>query len=211
MFVAKSTDLRIASIGQAIMQAVRPEAIVAPLQIRLGVQMHRQFGSRFLIDSLYSHVFCPFYSEVQKFGRIAAFHQGTEIEGINNESFILHIADNVDHNIPTTDGLNTFHEMGIIAAVTPRVTATKLVPKVEVLPKDIMQIGSIETHLFHRHINSFCLKFESLQYFNAGDTTGSLEILCKSAWMLKPQGPLWNGFMQMVHKREHLGHLHANN
>ena len=40
MFVAKSTDLRIASIGQAIMQAVRPKAIVAPLQIGLGVQMH---------------------------------------------------------------------------------------------------------------------------------------------------------------------------
>ena len=35
------------------MQAVRPKAIVAPLQIGLGVQIHRQFGSRFLIDSLY--------------------------------------------------------------------------------------------------------------------------------------------------------------
>ena len=157
MFVAKSTDLRTASIGPAIMQAVRPKAIVAPLQIGLGVQMHRQFGSRFLIDSLHSHGFCTSYSEVQKFERSAAFHQGTEIEGINNESFIQHIADNVDHNIRTIDGLNTFHGMGIIAAVMPRVTATKLVPKVEVLSKDIMQIGSIETHLFYRHRNSSCL------------------------------------------------------
>ena len=99
MFVAKSTDLRTASIGQAIMQAVRPKAIVTPLQIGLGVQMHRQLGSRFLIDSLHSHGFCTSYSEVQKFERSAAFHQGTEIEGINNESFIQHIADNVDHNI----------------------------------------------------------------------------------------------------------------
>ena len=98
------------------------------------------FGSRFLIDSLYSHGFCSSYSEVQKFEGSAAFHQGTEIEGINNESFIYHIADNVDHNIRTIDGLNTFHGMGIIAAVTPRVTATKLVPKVEVLSKDIMMI-----------------------------------------------------------------------
>ena len=138
MFVAKSTDLRIASIGQEIMQTLRPEAIVAPLQIELGVQMHRQSSSRFLIESLYSHGVCSSYSEVQKFERSAAFHQGTEIEGINNESFIQHIADNVDHNILTIDGLNTFHRMGIIAAVTPRVTATKLVPKVEVLSKDIM-------------------------------------------------------------------------
>ena len=52
MFVAKSTDFRIASVGQAIMQAVRPKVIVASLQIGLGVQMRRQFCSRFLIDSL---------------------------------------------------------------------------------------------------------------------------------------------------------------
>ena len=95
--------------------------------------------------------------------------------------------------------------MGIIAAVTPRVTATKLVPRVEVLSKDIMQIGSIETHLFYRHRNSSCLKYESLQHFSAGDTTGSVDILWKSAWMLKPQRPLWNGFMQMVQKGEHPG------
>ena len=92
--------------------------------------MHRQFGSRFLIDSLYSHGFCSSYSEVQKFERSAAFHQGTEIEGIDNESFIQHIADNVDHNIRTIDGLNTFHKMSIIVAFIPGVTATKLVPKV---------------------------------------------------------------------------------
>ena len=141
----------------------------------------------------------------KKFERCAAFHQGTEIEGINTEYFILLIADNVDHNIRTIDGLNTFHGMGIIAAVTPEITAAKLVPKVEVLSKDIMQIGSIETHLFHWHRNSSCLKYKSLRHFSAGDTTGSLDILWKSAWMLKPQRPLWNGFMQMVHKCEHPG------
>ena len=73
------------------------------------------------------------------------------------------------------------------------------------LSKDTMQIGSIETHLFHQHRNSSCLKYKSLQHFSAGDTTGSLDILWKSAWMLKPQRPLWNGFMQMVHKGEHPG------
>ena len=77
--------------------------------------------------------------------------------------------------------------MGIIAAVMPRVTATKLVPKIEVLSNNIMQIGSIETHLFHRHRNSPCLKYKSLQLFSACDTAGSLGILWKSAWMLKPQ------------------------
>eukprot|EP00794_Sanderia_malayensis_P002072 gene2072-2349_t len=148
MLVAKGSDMRIASIGQAIMQAVRPKAIIAPLRIGLGVQMHRQFGSRFLIDSLHSHRFCSSYSEVQKFERSAAYHQGTEIEGIDNDSFIQHVADNVDHNVRTIDGLNTVHGMGIIAAVTPRVTYTKPVPRIDVSSKDIISIGSIETRAF---------------------------------------------------------------
>ena len=181
MFVAKGSDKRIASTGQAIMQAVRPKAIIAPLQIGLGVQMHRQFGSRFLIDSLHSHAFCSSCSEVQKFERSAAYHQGMEIEGINNGSFIQHIVDNVDHNIQTIDGLNTFHGMGIIAAVTPRVTSTKLVPKTDVSSKNIMDIGGIETHAFcwHRKLSGG-LKYEILPPFNANDTTNIFNILWKS-------------------------------
>ena len=64
-----------------------------------GVQMHRQFGSRFFIDSLHSHGFCSSYSEVKKLERSAAYRQEMEIEGINNDTFIQHIADNIDHNI----------------------------------------------------------------------------------------------------------------
>ena len=206
MFVAKISDLRVASIGHAIMQAVRPKAIIAPLQIGLGVQLHRQFGSRFLIDSLYSHGFCSSYTEVQNFERSAAYHQGIEIKGLNNESFIQHIGDNVDHNIRTIDGLNTFHGMGIIAAVTPPVNATKLVPKVEIESKDIVQIGSIETHIFRKNRkSSSSLKYEDLQQFFANDPTERFDTLWKSAWMLKPLRPLWNGFMQMIHKGEHPG------
>ena len=63
-----------ASIGQAIMQAVRPKAIIALLKNGLGGQMHRQLGSRFLVDSLYSHGFRSLYSEVKKFEKSAAVH-----------------------------------------------------------------------------------------------------------------------------------------
>ena len=41
-------------------------------------------------------------------------------------------ADNVDHNIGTLDGKNTFHGMGMIAAVTPNLLAPgKIVRKVQ--------------------------------------------------------------------------------
>ena len=75
--VGKKTDTKIASIGQAIKQFARPRALIVPLQIGLGVQMHRHFGSKFLIDSLHQHGFCSSYQEVQRFERCAAVSHGT--------------------------------------------------------------------------------------------------------------------------------------
>ena len=129
------------------MEAIRPRAITAPLQICLGVQMHKLYVSRFLIDSLHNLGICSSYSQVQRFERSAAFHHGNHIEGINNESFLQHVADNVDHNLRTIDGLNTFHGMGIIAMVSPRVTTKRPVPKVTLSSSQVIEVGRIETHI----------------------------------------------------------------
>ena len=61
------------------------------------------------------------YSEVKKFERCAAYSQGTDIPGITPGHLVQYLADNIDHNVWTMDGLivNTFHGMGIIASVTP--------------------------------------------------------------------------------------------
>ena len=67
LIVGKGAKMKIASIGQAIMQASRPRVLLAPLQFGLGVQMHHHFGSRFLIDALHCHGFCCSYNEVQQF------------------------------------------------------------------------------------------------------------------------------------------------
>ena len=87
---------------------------------------------------------------MQRFERSAAFHHGIHIEGTNEESFMQHVADNVDHHLRTIDGLNTFHGMGIIAIVTPRVTTHKPVPKVILSSSQIIEAGRIETHLTDR-------------------------------------------------------------
>lgn len=70
LFVSKKSDLKIASIGQAIMQATAPRIMTSPLQIGLGVQLHHHFGSRFLIDCLNKHGFCSSYAEVTKFEKM---------------------------------------------------------------------------------------------------------------------------------------------
>ena len=54
----KDASLKISAIGQALVQSTRPNTVIAPLQIGLAVQMHRTFGSRFLIDTLSHLGFC---------------------------------------------------------------------------------------------------------------------------------------------------------
>ena len=125
------------------MQSVHPRCIVAPLQIRLGVQMHRQFGSRFLIDSLLQHGFSSSYSEVQIYERSAAVHHGTDITGHTPDMFLQHVADNVDNNIKTLDELGTFHGMGIITTVTPGNLPTKPVPRITVTSEDVIAVGKV--------------------------------------------------------------------
>lgn len=43
IFPGKDVDVKVASIGQAIIQAARPRVLMAPLQLGLGVQMHNHF------------------------------------------------------------------------------------------------------------------------------------------------------------------------
>ena len=58
LFVGKEMHIKIASIGQAMMQATRPRVLLAPLQIGLGVLLHHLYASCFLIDALHKHGFC---------------------------------------------------------------------------------------------------------------------------------------------------------
>ena len=55
----------------------------------------------------------------------------------NNKMYIIDVSvlftgDNLDHNILTIDGKGTFHEMGIIAALTPRKQLGIIVPRKQV-------------------------------------------------------------------------------
>ena len=48
----------VSSIGQSVMQAARPRAILPPMQLGLALEVHRQFGTRFLVDVLNKFGFC---------------------------------------------------------------------------------------------------------------------------------------------------------
>jgi len=128
LITSHDANVKIASLGQAITQSTRPRVLMAPLQLGLAVQLHHQFGSRFLIETLHKHGFCSSYSEVINFERSAAVSQGTNISNLQTKDFVQYVADNVDHNICTLDGSNTFHGMGMIVAVTPSIRNKKQIP-----------------------------------------------------------------------------------
>ena len=86
LFAEKEKFVSVASIGKGIMQQVRPKTLIVPFQIGLGIQMHHDFRSRFLIDSLNKHGFCVSYSEIFKYERCATVHQGTKIPGVSESS-----------------------------------------------------------------------------------------------------------------------------
>lgn len=53
------------------------------------------------------------------------------------------LSSNVDHNIRTIDGMNTFHGMGMIAATTPAIVNDRSVPRITVSAEDISAVGTI--------------------------------------------------------------------
>jgi len=199
LFVGKDTLIKQAAIGQAIMQAVRPRVFLSPLQLALGVQCHHLFGSRYLIDTLNALGFCCSYADVQKYEQSAALTNNTEIPGYTHGQFIQFVADNVDHNIRTIDGYGTFHGMGIIAAATPGSKTCRRVHKLKATEEDLKAIGKINVH-FYNTKKLFDLKYGELSQIECDDNTLSMNLLWKTAWLLRPLTPSWNGTMQMIHK-----------
>jgi len=206
LFVGRDADRKVGSLGQAIMQAIRPRVLLPPLQIGLGVQMHHHFASKFLIDMLHAHGYCSSYREIQRYERSAAVALGTDIPNYRPEQVIQYMADNVDHNIRTIDGLNTFHGMGMIASVTPGTRTSTRVPRVSVTLKDVLAVGRINI----RHLTSPCdglhtLRYEVLQDEMEKDRSTNLDLLWKLSLILRSPRPAWSGMMQAVHTGVHPG------
>lgn len=133
---AKSTRIKVASLGQAIIQAARPRVLQTPLQIGLGIQLHSHFASRYLIDTLHEHGYTSSYDHVLQFSKDSAANQNTDIPQYSSQ-FIQYAADNVDHNTVTLDGKGTFHGMGIIGAVTPGTKSADVIVKAKTSMSDV--------------------------------------------------------------------------
>ena len=207
LLVGKDTRRKEASIGQTIIQAVRPRIVIVPLQVGLAVQMHHHFRSRFLIDILSAMGYCSSYSEVQRFEENAASSVAPDVLGSFNipDKMMLFAADNVDHNIVSLDGKGTFHGMGMIAAITPgqQVTPTILRRKISELNIiDQTKVDIIE-YQFAKHTRR-CIAFQPLPVLNV--VGHNIDILWELSFRFSQPAPNWQGMMHVLHKHfEHPG------
>ena len=122
------TELKQSSLEQVLIQASRPESCIMPVLFGLAAQLDHQFGSEFLLKHLSRLGFCASYDEVKRF-KISVIHAScnntvgddnvqtiASNEGDVATNFTQFCADNIDHNMCTLDGNNTFHGMGMTAA-----------------------------------------------------------------------------------------------
>ena len=200
LFRDKKRKLRIASVGQSIMQGTRPRVIMAPLQLGLGVQMHHHFASKFLIDTLHSHGFSCSYNEVVRFESCAANAQGFEIRGLSPGHFIQYVADNVDHNVRTLDGHDTYHGMGMIAAVTPSTTSRCQVKRTLVSASEGPAASRIAIRYYKGMVNKTSIVYSHLPVLCENDPTWRVDLLWEVAFPLRKLRPGYSGMMQAVSK-----------
>jgi len=114
-----STDIKIASLGHAIVQAVKPKTVIARILFGLGISLDQIIGSKTLINLLSRLGFCSSYDEITRFKQSVVQCEDDVPVSYGLDSFTQFAADNIDHNVCTIDGFDTFHGMGIISMSTP--------------------------------------------------------------------------------------------
>eukprot|EP00794_Sanderia_malayensis_P010410 gene10410-11499_t len=160
----KDVELKLASIGQAIMQISRPR-----------VQRYEK-------------------------NAVNTVNTGTNLENFTSET-VQYVADNVDHNIRTLDGNDTFHGMSIIANITPATKQTTVVPRKTINPQDVSDAGKIDIQYQKMEGKILAnLRYDNSCLANACDSTENLEIFWKTSLLFGPVRPCGSSMMQLAHQ-----------
>ena len=107
LFVGKDTRRKVAAVGHAIIQALRPRTVIAPLQVELAVQIHHLYRSKFIVVTLHEMGFCCSYTQVIRFEKNATDCVEPDVLGGDVdllEMSVVFAADNVERNVITIDG-----------------------------------------------------------------------------------------------------------
>ena len=202
----KKQERKSVTIQHAIVAAVRPRSFMSPLQVGLGIHLHREYGSRVLIDMLSNIGLCASYSEVTNYeASITTNAQAMVDKG----AYIQFVFDNADYNVSTLDGHRTFHAMGGIKCVTPadKVHADAPVPRTgSSNPEAVGSHGITEVKIYHQPMTPgySLLKAENIRTLSLeSDSVGTsrrLDALWMSGtWLQILPRPGWSGYMSKMH------------
>ena len=123
----------------------------------------------------------------------------SQLDGqVGEDSFIKFSADNVDHNLCTLDGKDTFHGMGMIAAISKGTFLIKPILRKDVPNKDLISEGTV--NIFNYREKKHILKNIAFQPLPPIlPTSNNLDLLWKLSWYFKNPLPNWNGCMQLMY------------
>ena len=117
---------------------------------------------------------------------------------------VQYVADNVDHNVRTIDGKNTFHGMGIISTITPRNKQgglRSIIPRrKDISTEEIAQIGQINILRYHSNDVPRGFTYSEMSYNEIDDPTANLDFLWKMSWLLKQDRPVCMLYCQFQFK-----------
>ena len=116
--------------------------------------------------------------------------QGNEIPSFIPKRVAQFIADNVNHNVSTLDGANTFHGMGIIAVTSPGRKQSRPVPRIKKTAEELAFQSKIKIHYYRPEIRAFQqLKYEKLSTTMTSDDTWKVDFIWQIVWPLRSPRP----------------------
>ena len=211
------SELKQQSVGQSIVQAAKPRSALLPIPFGLAVELDHVFGSKWLIEELYHLGFCSSYGEVTRFKRSAMVTQDASEAAVTLPpgTFSQYCADNVDHNIRTLDGKETFHGMGIIQTSTnkngmrleekpierKKLQHVKLVTKNKGIPLE----HYVEEKMFVMSKKIF-KPMRDMKFLQNMALEKHIDLLWEISFTFhQPSRPGWSGFMQAYRSEEYPG------
>ena len=145
------SEKKILAISHCIVSATRSRSFISTFQLGLAAMLHKQYGSKHLLDALSKVGFCSSYNDVLMFE--ASVLQDSQVRNLS-DSYVQFVYDNADHNTNTIDGLKTFHSMGGIMCVTPSLSieCNKTVQKLKKMPSasSLGSFGFVPLSYFER-------------------------------------------------------------
>ena len=115
-------DLKQVALSHCIIQASRPRSVISPITFGLGISLDKAIGSHWLLNTLARLGMSISYDEATRYKQSAMQSDIDDLPPKFPLCFTQFAGDNIDHNVCTLDGRESFHGMGIISISTPCMT-----------------------------------------------------------------------------------------